>query len=125
MLAVAPIVAVATLAAAPPAAERAVGPEVFLRPRGFFLGPHATITLPVLDGGFTSSRRAVARRQLIDVSLRGPGGPRPLDRATSGPRQRDSRLLERQGPSTGDPSVPHPKVRHLPAGRGRPQLTTL
>lgn len=59
--------AAAALAAAAPAAQRLTGPELFLRPRGFFLGPDATITLPVFDGTFGASEHAVARARLIDL----------------------------------------------------------
>jgi hypothetical protein len=78
----APILAAASLAVATLAAEDLVGAELFLRPRGFFVGPGATITLPVFDGTFGASGQAIARARLIDLSLRGPGGRRPLDRAT-------------------------------------------
>ena len=74
--------AAVVLGAAAPAAQGLTGPELFLRPRGFFLGPDATITLPVFHGTFGASEHAVPRARLIDLSLRGPGGRRPLDRAT-------------------------------------------
>ena len=74
--------AAALLAAATVAAAGAADRELFLRPRGFFLGPGATITLPIVDGTFSASQHAVAADGLRDLSLSGPGGRRPLDRTT-------------------------------------------
>jgi hypothetical protein len=56
--------------------------DLFLHPRGFFIGPDAAITLPVFNGTFTRSGNAVERARLIDLSLHGPGGRRAIDRAT-------------------------------------------
>jgi hypothetical protein len=78
-------VAAAVVAAAATAAAR----DVYLRPRGFFLGPGAVITLPVLAGAFSRSEHGVQRGRVIDLSLWGPAGRRPIDRATwteRGPR---------------------------------------
>ena len=55
--------------------------EHFLHPRGFHVAPHATITLPVLNGTFAASENAVERTRITDLSLRGPGGRTPIDRA--------------------------------------------
>lgn len=93
-----PILAAASLAAATLAAQDRAEPELFLRPRGFFLGPGATITLPVFDGTFGASGRAVARQRLIDLSLRGPGGRLPLDRATWTERDPRSTVRVTVGP---------------------------
>jgi len=70
---VAALVAVASLASAH---------ELFLHPRGFLVAPHATITLPVLNGTFTASENAIERARILDLSLSGPGGRAAIDRAT-------------------------------------------
>ena len=67
------LVAIASLASAH---------ELFLHPRGFLVAPHATITLPVLNGTFAASENAIERARIIDLSSRGPGGRTPVDRAT-------------------------------------------
>ena len=48
--------------------------ELFLRPRGFFVAPGATITLPVFNGTFAASENAVAARRITDLSRLGPDG---------------------------------------------------
>ncbi len=86
------LVAVASLASAH---------ELFLHPRGFLVAPHATITLPVLNGTFAASENAIERARIIDLSLRGPGGRTPIDRATW--TERDPRSTVRvtvAGPGT-------------------------
>jgi len=67
------VVAVASLASAH---------ELFLHPRGFLVAPHATITLPVLNGTFIASENAIERTRITDLSLRGPDGRIAIDRAT-------------------------------------------
>jgi hypothetical protein len=67
------LVAVASLASAH---------ELFLHPRGFLVAPHATITLPVLNGTFVASENAIERARIDDLSLRGPAGRTAIDRAT-------------------------------------------
>ena len=64
------------------AASLASAHELFLHPRGFLVAPHATITLPVLNGTFTASENAIERARIVDLSLRGPGGRVAIDRAT-------------------------------------------
>ena len=93
-LATASLVAIATLAAADGTGTGAL----YLRPRGFFVGPNATITLPVFEGAFGASRQAVARARLIDLSLSGPGGRRPIDRATWTERDPRSTVRVSVGP---------------------------
>ena len=86
------LVAVASLASAH---------ELFLHPRGFHVAPHATITLPVLNGTFAASENAIERTRITDLSLRGPGGRTPIDRATW--TERDPRSTVRvtvAGPGT-------------------------
>jgi Domain of unknown function (DUF4198) len=75
--------------------------ELFLHPRGFLVAPHATITLPVLNGRFTASENAIERARITDLSLRGPGGRTAIDRATW--TERDPRSTVRvtvAGPGT-------------------------
>lgn len=68
--------------------------ELFLHPRGFFVAPNATITLPVLNGTFVASENAIERARITDLSMRGPIGKGPLGgsaagtRAASGPTAR-------------------------------------
>jgi hypothetical protein len=86
------LVAVASLASAH---------ELFLHPRGFLVAPSATLTLPVLNGTFTASENAIERARITDLSLRGPGGRTPVDRATW--TERDPRSTVRvtlAGPGT-------------------------
>ena len=86
------LVAVASLASAH---------ELFLHPRGFLVAPHATITLPVLNGTFAASENAIERARITDLSLRGPGGRTAIDRATW--TERDPRSTVRvtvAGPGT-------------------------
>ena len=86
------LVAVASLASAH---------ELFLHPRGFLVAPHATITLPVLDGTFIASGNAIERTRITDLSLRGPDGRIAIDRA--GWTERDPRSTVRVtfgGPGT-------------------------
>jgi hypothetical protein len=64
--------------------------ELFLRPRGFFVAPHATITLPVLNGTFAASENGIGRARITDLSLAGPAGRTPIDRATWTERDRRS-----------------------------------
>jgi hypothetical protein len=87
--------------------------ELFLRPRGFFVAPGATITLPVLNGTFSASEHAIQRTRLTDLSRLAPGGTRtPIDRATW--TARDPRSTVRvavDGPGTyvvGVELAPHP-----------------
>jgi hypothetical protein len=56
--------------------------ELYLRPRGFFVAPRATVTVPVVNGTFSASEHAVERSRLIDLSLWGPAGRAAIDRAT-------------------------------------------
>jgi hypothetical protein len=64
------------------AASLASAHELFLHPRGFLVAPRASITLPVLNGTFTTSENAIERARITDLSLRGPGGRVAIDRAT-------------------------------------------
>jgi hypothetical protein len=77
-----PRTALATVAAVVAAAVLASAHELFLHPRGFFVAPHATVTLPVVNGTFGASENAIERARIRDLSLRGPGGLTPIDRAT-------------------------------------------
>jgi hypothetical protein len=91
----------ATGAAFVAAASLASAHELFLHPRGFLVAPRATITLPVLDGTFTASESAIARARISDLSLRGPGGRTPIDRATWTDRQpRSTVRVTLAGPGT-------------------------
>ena len=86
------LVAVASLASAH---------DLFLHPRGFLVAPHATITLPVLNGTFAASENAIEWARIIDLSSRGPGGRTPIDRAAW--TERDPRSTVRvtlAGPGT-------------------------
>jgi hypothetical protein len=74
----------AAVSAALVAAAVAIGSahELFIHPRGFLIAPHATVTVPILNGTFTTSENAVERARITDLSLRGPDGRTPIDRAT-------------------------------------------
>ncbi len=74
--------AVLTVVAVAAAGVLASGHELFLHPRGFFVAPHATITLPVVNGAFGASENGIERARIRDLSLRGPAGRTPIDRAT-------------------------------------------
>ncbi len=81
-----PRTAVATVAAVVAAAVGAAAvlasaDELFVHPRGFFVAPNATITVPVVSGTFGASAQAIERARLRDLSLRGPDGRTPIDRA--------------------------------------------
>jgi hypothetical protein len=77
------------------------GHELYLRPRGFFVAPHATVTIPVLNGTFGASENAVARERLADLTLAGPAGRRPLDRTAWTAREpRSSVRVAFGGPGT-------------------------
>ena len=83
------------------AASLASAHELFLHPRGFLVAPHATITVPVLNGTFVASENAIERARIIDLSLRGPGGRTTIDHATW--TERDPRSTVRvtvAGPGT-------------------------
>ncbi|MEO5823801.1 MAG: DUF4198 domain-containing protein [Vicinamibacteraceae bacterium] len=83
------------------AATLASAHELFLHPRGFFVAPRATITLPVFNGAFGDSENAIERSRITDLSLRGPEGRTPIDRATW--TERDPRSTVRvtvAGPGT-------------------------
>ena len=56
--------------------------ELFLRPRGFFVAPGATITLPVFNGTFAASENAIAAPRITDLSRLGPDGRTAIARAT-------------------------------------------
>ena len=74
--------------------------ELFLRPRGFFVAPGATITLPVFNGTFTASENAIAARA-DHRPLAARSGRAGRDRANDldGPRaaQHGPRRLRRPG----------------------------
>jgi hypothetical protein len=74
--------AVATMAVIAATAVLASAHELFLHPRGFFVAPHASITLPVVNGTFGVSENGIERSRISDLSLRGPDGRRPIDRTT-------------------------------------------
>jgi hypothetical protein len=91
----------ATAAMLVAAATLVSGHELFLHPRGFLIAPHATITLPVLNGTFLASENAIERARITDLSLRGPDGRMAIDRA--GWTERDPRSTVRvtvAGPGT-------------------------
>jgi hypothetical protein len=75
------LTAAATGAALVAVASLASAHELFLHPRGFLVAPHATITLPVLNGTFIASENAIEPARITDLSLRGPGGRATIDRA--------------------------------------------
>jgi hypothetical protein len=56
--------------------------DLFLRPRGFFVAPGASITLPVFNGTFGHSENAIDRARIIDLSRLGPGGRTAIARDT-------------------------------------------
>jgi hypothetical protein len=75
--------------------------ELFLHPRGFFVAPGATITLPVFNGTFGRSENAIARARIDDLSRLGPGGRTAIARDTW--TERDPRSTVRvafDGPGT-------------------------
>jgi Domain of unknown function (DUF4198) len=56
--------------------------DLFLRPKGFFLAPGATVVVPVINGTFSRSENAVTRDRLADLSMAGPSGRQPIPRAS-------------------------------------------
>jgi hypothetical protein len=77
-----PIVAAIAAAAIGLAVTATPVPEPFLRPRGYFVAPNATITLPIFEGSFAASANAVAPARITDLSRLGPGGRTAIPRAT-------------------------------------------
>ena len=55
--------------------------DFLLRPRGFFVAPGATVTVPVFNGTFERSENAIRRTRLTHLVLAGPDGRRAIDRA--------------------------------------------
>jgi hypothetical protein len=53
--------------------------DLFLRPGRFFVSPHATVVVPVLNGTFSTTENAVSRDRLADLSLVGPAGRQAID----------------------------------------------
>lgn len=58
------------------------GQALFVRPRGFFVAPGATVTLPIVHGTFAASATAIAAAHLSDLSRLGPAGRTAIDRAS-------------------------------------------
>ena len=89
----------ACAAAAAILAAAAVGSahDLFFHPRGFFIGPDATVTIPVFNGTFTRSDDPVARTRLTDLSLRGPAGRAAIAPAAWISRDRRSTVQVRVG----------------------------
>jgi hypothetical protein len=93
--------------------------ELFLRPRGFFVAPNATITVPIFNGTFAASENAIGRPRITDLSRLGPHGRTAIARTAW--TSRDPRSTVRvafDGPGTyvvGVELAPHPITLDGPA----------
>ena len=56
--------------------------DLFLKPEAYFVGPHDSVVVQVLNGTFTTSEGAVARERLRDLSVAGPAGVTHPDTST-------------------------------------------
>lgn len=48
--------------------------DMFLKLQSYFLAPDAGVTVPLLNGTFTASENAIARRRIADIAVVGPAG---------------------------------------------------
>lgn len=56
--------------------------DLFLKPNAFFIAPHDTVRVTVLNGTFSSSEGSVTRDRLIDLAIVGPDGRTKGDTTT-------------------------------------------
>ena len=56
--------------------------DLFLKPNDFFVAPHASLSIRVLNGTFTTSEAEVTRSRLRDLSVAGPAGVTHPDTST-------------------------------------------
>jgi len=79
--------------------------EFFLHPRGYFVAPGATVTIPIVNGTFTTSEHAVARDRLRDLSLWGPAGREAIPQSAWTDRDPRSTVRVRVGGEPGTYAV--------------------
>jgi uncharacterized GH25 family protein len=48
--------------------------DMFLKLESYFLEPDAAVTVPLLNGTFSKSENAIARRRIADIAVLGPAG---------------------------------------------------
>jgi uncharacterized GH25 family protein len=53
--------------------------DMFLKLENYFLEPDAAVTVPLLNGTFTTSENAIARPRIADIAVLGPAGRTPFD----------------------------------------------
>jgi hypothetical protein len=75
--------------------------DLLFRPRGFFVAPGAAISIPVFDGTFAASERAIRRTRIADLVLAGPDGRQRIDRAGWTERAPRSSVAVRLGRTPG------------------------
>jgi hypothetical protein len=75
--------------------------DLFLRPRGYWVAPGATIVVPVFNGTFSRSENAVTPDRLAELTMAGPAGRQAIPREawTGGDPQSRLRITV-QGPGT-------------------------
>lgn len=73
-------------------ASTALAHDMFLKLQRYFLAADAAVTVPLLNGTFTTSENAIARRRIADISVQGPEGRVAFDTAVV-TRRNDSTFL--------------------------------
>jgi uncharacterized GH25 family protein len=53
--------------------------DMFLKLESYFLEPDATVTVPLLNGTFTTSENSIARPRIADIAVLGPAGRATFD----------------------------------------------
>jgi hypothetical protein len=74
---------------------------MFLKLQSYFLGPHAAVSVPLLNGTFTESENSIARPRIADIAVLGPEGRTTFDTTVVSARN-DSTFfaLKTGGPGT-------------------------
>jgi hypothetical protein len=53
--------------------------DLFIKLESYFLAPHSSVTIPILNGSFVSSENAIMRDRVIDISLVSAAGRAHID----------------------------------------------
>ncbi|MGD8699970.1 MAG: DUF4198 domain-containing protein [Gemmatimonadales bacterium] len=53
--------------------------DLFIKLESYFLAPHATVTIPILNGSFVLSENAITRDRVIDIALVSAAGRMAID----------------------------------------------
>jgi hypothetical protein len=73
--------------------------DMFLKLESYFLPPDAAVTVPLLNGTFTTSENAIARQRIADISVLGPAGRVSFDTGVVTPRNDSTFFALRTGAS--------------------------